>query len=386
MKVKLYATVDPGLEHVVLEELAEIAPLERAVVAPGRLYFTAPLELLPKIITWSRTVNKLYLVLSEEEASNLEDIYRAVKNTPIEQYLEPNQSFAVRASRLGEHSFTSIDIARVAGQAVIDRFLSLGLPRPPVNLDNPDVEIACELRYSHLIVSLNLTRESLHKRGYRIYNHVAALKTTIAAAMLRLARFRPEHVLLDPMCGGGTIVTEAGLIRKNIPPVLYGRYLELRLRKITSLRSLWEAIAEEVDRAKERVLGKISSEKKSICMDISPKHLEGAILNARSAGVDDTVRFVVGDAKRIDQYVGDVPDVVVTNPPYGHRMHRHRLDELYYHFLTSLSKLGRGIVAVFITSAVDVAERVLENTDVELLKRIYVLHGTLPSYIYVVRT
>jgi len=121
-------------------------------------------------------------------------------------------------------------------------------------------------------------------------------------------------------------------------------------------------------------------------MDIAPKHLEGAIANARSAGVDDTILFTVGDAKRIGRFVKEAPNAVVTNPPYGHRMHRHRLDELYHGFLSSLAEVGSGIRVVFITSAIETAERAIENSDVELIERIYVMHGTLPSYIYVLRT
>ena len=385
-RAKLFATLDPGLEHVALEELRELAPVENPRVAPGRLYFEAELGALPRIVMWWRTLNRLHLVLWEGEVRGLHDIYRVVKEeTPVEQYLEPGMSFAIRASRSGEHSFTSIDVARAAGQGVIDRFLSAGLPRPRVNLEEPDLEIFCELRDERLVVSINLVGESMHKRWYRVYNHVAALKTTIAAAMLRLAGFRPQDKLLDPMCGGGTIAAEAGLVRKGIPVTFYGRHHTLAMRRIRVLEHLWRRVVEETERVRRSVVGS-PGQRLSVCMDIAPKHLEGAIANARSAGVDDTILFTVGDAKRIGRFVKEAPNTVVTNPPYGHRMHRHRLDELYHGFLSSLAEVGSGIRVVFITSAIETAERAIENSDVELIERIYVMHGTLPSYIYVLRT
>ena len=71
-------------------------------------------------------------------------------------------------------------------------------------------------------VTLDTSGVGLHKRGYRVATGEAPLKETLAAALVLLTNWRGEDILVDPLCGSGTILIEAALIGQNIAPVSTG--------------------------------------------------------------------------------------------------------------------------------------------------------------------
>ena len=60
---------------------------------------------------------------------------------------------------------------------------------------------------------IDTSGEGLHKRGYRAIKNEAPIKETMAAASLKLSRWKGgDRPLVDPMCGTGTILIEAAMI------------------------------------------------------------------------------------------------------------------------------------------------------------------------------
>ncbi len=389
MGTQLLVTTDNGLEYVLLDELRELAPSTSVLrVFSGRLLVQCSASDLANVLR-SRIANNVYVVLQIfEGVRTLDDVYRCVKSIDYTELVKPSESFAVRPERIGEHSFTSVDIARVAGQAVIDSYLESLSVRPRVDLDNPDIELYVELNGDTLFVAIKATRTSLHRRGYKVFTHPASLKTTIAAAMIRLSGWRREEGLLDPMCGGGTILIEAALIEKCIETVCF-KLSELlsnpAMQRVgfSALRELEKVC--EARGCEPLHMGILGIEK-------SPVYAEGGVINAKFAGVDDVVKVLVGDCRRwirrcawIFRELGAEPRVAIFNPPYGVRMRdREAMYKLYRSVLMELERAGFG-KAVFITSAIGSAESALRTLKrVEKVERLYTIHGTLPSYIYVV--
>ncbi len=378
--VDFFATTDVGIEDIVAKEISQILGIsdESIEVATGRVYFKAPLDSTIELNFRSRTINKLYLLLARAEVSNLDEIYRVVKSIDFTEYISKEQSFAIRAERFGEHDFTSLDIARVAGKAVIDSYLEVHNHRLKVNLDNPDIEIYCMLRDRSFIVGINTSGPSLHKRNYRVYNHPAALKTTIASSMIIMSNWDCRSGFLDPMCGGGTIVIEAALMARNVAPGIYRR--EFAFTKLPVFSHL------DLEGIRSKYIELMNTEVYDIeGIDISPLHLEGAIINAISAGVDDTIVFRVGDARKLEKYLDIDPKVVVVNPPYGIRMHHHHLWELYRDFMKALRDFP-GLNVVVITAASKEMRKAAILAGIELVHSRRILHGTLESEIIVFRT
>ena len=348
--MKLLITTNPGLEDITVDELVSLLNLNLSrqrlginIPVKGRIIVDIPanfnIDKLYMLAMQFKSVHKVSVLLSEgnisKDMKGLKEIYEITLNAEISSLLNENISFAIRAERIGKHEFTSIDVAKYAGQAIVDLTKKRFETRAPVNLDYPAVIFDALVIDDKYYLALRISgEESLHKRGYRVYDHPAALKPTIAYSMLKIAELKDGETLLDPMCGGGTIVIEAARNYK--------------------LRNIY-------------------------CMDISPKHLKGAIMNAIASSTLGKINFILGDARKINEYIKEPIDAIVTNPPYGIRMLRYEyLRTLYVDFLRSsrsiLSSKGRIIV---ITSEYILFKKEAEKLGYKITHARKVLHGNL---------
>jgi len=378
-------TCDTGFENILANELVELTNGSVGQISSGRVFIEVSSSRVIDILR-SRTANNMYMLIGIYNGiTRLEEIYNVIRGLEFKEFINPMQSFAIRSERIGEHSFTSIDISRVAGQAVIDSYMASRNVRLKVDLENPDIEIYVELNRDRLIVGFALLRASMHIRRYRLFTHPAALKPTIATSMLRLAKWQPAEGIVDPMCGGGTIVIEAALISKGIEiPCINMQHINVdMLRKVVS------TVDEELEKLCRKTM-EGDYHRAHIGVDINPRFIEGSTINAKNAGVDDATLFLTGDSmkiipkiKQIEHEFGAELSIAVFNPPYGHRMRWGKLSELYRNTLDTLKNAGFRR-AVFITSAIRTAENVLANLPYIAVDRIRVIHGTLPSYVYIV--
>jgi tRNA (guanine6-N2)-methyltransferase len=264
---------------------------------------------------------------------------------------------------MGEHGFTSVDVARVAGQAVIDAYLEAKGTRLKVDLTSPDVVVCVEIRYDRCYVGIDTTGESLHRRGYRVYQHPASLKPSIAYALIRIAEWNAGESLLDPFCGSGTICIEAARFAWRMPNLL---------RKDTFL--FWKLPFLPLEEFRDMILNldrRIKKGELSIrgC-DISPKHIEGAKQNASKADVK--VSFYICDATEVELNC----DKLIANPPYGLRLgSKYKAARLYRKFEHHLfnSTWER---AVILTACPQFFET-------KPTKRFDIIYGNLPASILV---
>ncbi|MCX8142398.1 MAG: tRNA (guanine(6)-N2)-methyltransferase [Candidatus Nezhaarchaeota archaeon] len=372
--LKFMATTIGGMEDIAAEEVRELGG-SSIEVGSERLFFDGDEDLIYRINIESRCLHKLIIVLNRGKALSLRDIYSAAKSIEYEEYMGLDQTFAVRTTRVGVHDYTSIDVSATVGQAIIDHFMEVKRARPKVNLKDPDVEVSIYVKDDDVTIGINTSGESLHRRNYRVYDHPAAVKTTIASCMLRTAKWQGEG-LLDPMCGGGTIVVEAALMARRFPPGFFRRrfaFTRLLIYDPRKHRSELERSLNEVDRKKLVIWG----------FDISPKHVRGAMLNASSAGVDDTISFSIRDATKEEAYKGVNAKLIVVNPPYGIRQLRPKaLMEFYVKFLRTISNCLSGSNLTLITGAPKVFEEASAKIGCKVLEVRRVKHGELPAKVY----
>lgn len=384
MAIKMIITCDTGFERILIEELKNLITWFNLIeITGGRVFIEVNKHDVVNVLR-SRIANNVYLLLHvENNVTDLNTIYKVMKNLNFTKIIGPTQTFAIRPNRIGTHSFTSIDIGKAAGQAVIDDYLESHGVRLKVDLDNPDVEIYVELNNDKLIVALPLTKCSLHARGYKVFAHPAGLKPTIASALLKIAGWDYDNTILDPMCGGGTIVIEAAIASKGIEiPCISESSINLNL-----LNNLYPEVVESIQNLCSKKLRR-DVNRGLIGIDINPRFIEGAIINAKNAGVDDITIFFVGDLKEmipkiksVEREFGAELTTAVFNPPYGYRMKRASLTKLYTDTLRTLISLNFKVL-VFITSAIRVSEEVLIKFSNINIQRLKVMHGTLPSYVY----
>ena len=284
--MKVILTTCFGIEDVVAKELTEKSKSSKVIeLRKGRVI--VDVKRLKPIFSL-RSIHHVIKLLSIFKFDGLEDISRKISSLDFSNEIKDCEAFRITCERAGVHNFTSLDLQRIAGEIIVKKY------RKKVDLKNFDTEIRVDVIDDVCYVGIQLTRESLHKRGYRIFEHPAALKPTLAYGMLRISDLRKRDSLLDPMCGGATIPIEAAL---SIKP-----------RKI-------------------------------FASDRNQRYIEGAKLNAEKAGVADTIIFNVKDCKDMS-WVGTV-DKIVTNPPFGVRIGRGRkfLRRLYFNFLDACKEV-----------------------------------------------
>jgi len=358
--VKFYATLPPGLEDVAAKEIVELGgKVEEIRHGKGRIFFSGEKSMIPAINHLSRTLERLNLLLLRCSVESLDDIYREVRGLDFSFI---RGSFAVRSLRVGEHDFRSLDIARVAGQAVIDSFMESHGERLRVNLSDPDVILRVELVENELFVGVDTTGDdAMHKRWWRVYNHPAHLNAAIACGMLRLAEWNEHERLIDPMCGSGTIPIEAALMARRVP-----NKREFAYRKFCSKKFEWE----ERD-VRLRLFG----------IERFRKHLEGALKNAENAGVLDTITFIQGDAlKMTGEY-----EVIITNPPYGLRIYRKgAIERLYRNFIIAAKRcMNQDSRLAVITSEYKILASAAEDAGLQCTHERFVRYGGLLTKIMV---
>ncbi|BAT70908.1 N6-adenine-specific DNA methylase [Thermosulfidibacter takaii ABI70S6] len=244
----------------------------------------------------------------------LDTVYEEVFNSSIDQLLSPSTTFGVRCVRKGFHPFYSQEVAAYAGAAVIDACRVRRGFRPRVNLKDPDLIVNADVVNDTLLLGIELVGlEGMHHRHWRKYSHPAGLKSTLASALLMLANFEAHHVLWDPMCGSGTIPIEAAHRAINFPPAFFRKDEFSFLRTGVLSEQIWhEVVNEENNQIRWNYTPKI------FASDVSPKHLEGAKLNASSALVEGKIIFYHCDFREFPHK--DEVDIIVTNPPYGVRL------------------------------------------------------------------
>uniref|UniRef100_A0A7J3ZK96 THUMP domain-containing protein n=1 Tax=Fervidicoccus fontis TaxID=683846 RepID=A0A7J3ZK96_9CREN len=272
----------PGLEDLLLLECELVAGecqlLDRR---PGRILVSTEASRIARLLETTRLATSAYAVLARFHLdttgpSGIDRIYEIALGVEWERHIANGETFAVRSERVGRHDFTSIDVSRAVGQAVLDRLGEAGRTAR-VHLTLPRRIVVAEVLERELLLGLSLTGdESLHRRWYRVREHTASLKPPIAFAMIVLSGMRDGELLLDPMCGGGTIPVEALL------------YLE---------------------------------SSRALCNDKSSKSVEMAMENSMTAGVACRMEFLNLDVQELPGVLGEESvDRIITNPPYGIRM------------------------------------------------------------------
>lgn len=223
LPMRYHATVCTGLEFIAAAELRErLAGVDHIVQEPGRVLFDYERD--PRDLFALRSVNHLHahvaqfsgIPLGEEGLRRLEELGAALDFQPALTTLAafdlPRSSpplFRVTAERTGDHVYRSPMVAAALGAGI------RATTGWVVNLTEFDIEVHAELVQDRLTVGLQLTRESLHRRNLVLPSR-ASLKPTVAYALVRLADPSPGHWLIDPMCGGGTILLEAAQTEPDV--------------------------------------------------------------------------------------------------------------------------------------------------------------------------
>ncbi len=342
---------------MLVQELAALGATQ-AAERKGGVRFAGELAIAYRACLWSRLANRILLPLARFDLADAGQLYEAAHRIDWPELFDVGTSFAIevagRSAAVGHTHYAGLKVK----DAIVDRFRAGAGRRPDVDPDHPGIRIHLHLDGAQASLSLDLAGESLHRRGYRRAGAEAPLKENLAAAILMRAGW-PQvcaagGALLDPLCGSGTLVLEAGLIAADIAPGLarkrYGfeAWLEHKPR-------LWRELRAEAESRREAGLGRRLPPLQGT--DLDPAAVRAAEDNARRAGLEHLARFAVADAIDL-RPIGTSPGLVACNPPYGERLGQEsELIKLYSLLGATLRQHFAGWKAAVFTGRPDLGPR-----------------------------
>ncbi|NMO15848.1 RNA methyltransferase [Pyxidicoccus fallax] len=312
-RIALFATAARGTEDLLADELKELGA-RRIRQDRGGVRFMATLDEALMVCLWSRIAMRVLYPLGAFEAHGADGLYEAAASIPWEEHLTPDTTFAVDATlKDSEHTHSGF-VALKVKDAIVDRIRDVEGARPDVSTRDPDVRVVAHLARDTLSLSLDLCGEPLHRRGYRVRPTPAPLKETLAAALLRAASYTGEEALVDPMCGSGTLLIEAGLIARKRAPGLSRDFAVERWPELgTRARELLTDMRADARRNERRVTVPL------LGVDKDPEALEAASRNVRAAKLSEEIQLIEGDATKLPPLPAP-GGLIITNPPYGDRL------------------------------------------------------------------
>lgn len=355
-----------GLEDLLAGELRKLGASSvekgtRSVTFEGDLGFMYKANLC------CRTAIKILKPITAFNIFTEEDLYKKVYSIPWEDYMDSNASLAVDATVFSEKFTHSMYIALKTKDAIVDRFRDQTGERPDVDLDHPTLRINVHIDRNICTISLDSSGASLHKRGYKVENTFAPINEVLAAGMIMHAGWNGQCDLLDPMCGSGTILTEAAMIACNIPPNLNREEFGFETWKDFD-PDLYELIEGAALKKIKDFHFKIYGYDKDV---ISTRK---AMANVESANLDDFIEIRSEDffttKKEGDRYL-----FLVFNPPYDERLSLINVEEFYGSIGTTLKHGYPGSQAWMITSNMEA----LKCVGLRPSRRIKLFNGKLEA-------
>jgi 23S rRNA (guanine2445-N2)-methyltransferase / 23S rRNA (guanine2069-N7)-methyltransferase len=316
--LRLLASAPRGFGDLLARELAACGAHETRERSSG-VAFTGNLECAYRACLWSRVANRVFLEVAQFQARDAEEFHAAVGAIDWAAHLAPAATLACEFS--GRHpaiTHTHFGALKLK-DGIVDALRAARGSRPDVALERPDVRVHAHANGTAITLSIDLSGDSLHRRGYRGAAGEAPLKENVAAGVLLRAQW-PERAaqgaqFLDPLCGSGTFCIEAALIAADRAPGLTREYFGF-LGWHGHDAVLWARLrAEAVARAQAGEARQLSLRGS----DADPLAIRSARDNARRAGVERGLHFEVGqlaDAAPAATQAG----LLCANPPYGVRL------------------------------------------------------------------
>ena len=340
---ELFATCSRGFESILALELKVLGVDKPRPLVSGVSFF-ASLETAYRACLWLRTASRVLLILDRVAAADSDMLYQSIKAMKWEDHIGKDATFSINAQGTNEKLNNSQFVALRVKDAIVDRLREQTGKRPDVERDNPDVIVNINLREDRARVAIDLVGEPLHRRGYRVQSSAieAPLRETIAAAMLIAGGVSVKPLLgkdnrrsassmanptieliVDPLCGSGTIAIEAAMLVTDRAPGLIRDYWGFT-GWLGHDENLWMRLLDEADERAERGLERVLAATSPIIVanDIDYQAIKVAKSSAKKAGVDTAIQYIVNDIidLKLSDEQKDRQALLVTNPPYGQRL------------------------------------------------------------------
>lgn len=385
-----WVTCADGLENLLVEELQDITQNQGASITDkkaGRIVIEGTLETAYRICLWSRLASRVLLPIHTHELEFThdardvaEELYEGAVNFDWSLIFSPSSTFAIRLQTEREIKVNPQFATLRAKDGVVDSFMEAQGRRPSIDTKQPEITLFVLAGKTAHTFCLDLSGDSLHRRGYRRYMTDAPIKENLAAAILRMAGWGKTSydILIDPMCGSGTFIIEALMIKTDRAPGIQRQFGFMGWHGHDN--TLWQMLKTEAEQRHQTALQQPLPQ--FYAFDADWDAVKATRQNILAAGFEDLLPHI----KIEERVLADWPDFqlenkkafIITNPPYGERLGDKTSNRALYQGLAwQLQKHLPNQQAAILASQIEQADVLpLDNTQTLRL-----MNGNLPIYV-----
>lgn len=319
MVYNLIVTAAFGIEAVVKRELGWLG-CDDTYAENGSVFFRGDEEMICKANLWLRCADRVLINMGQFKATTFEELFQGTKAIAWEKLLGEHGAFPVSGKSVKSTLHSVPNCQKIVKKAIVERLKSV-YGGDWLDEKGPEYKIEVAILNDEVTLTVDTSGAGLHKRGYREKAGEAPLKETLACAMLYISRWKYDRVLMDPLCGSGTIPIEAAMMAMNIAPGLKRHFAFEKWSQIPA--ELWNRVKAEAkasirEDAELRIYG---SDIDYFALKLAQEHAE----NAGVAGKIHLQKLDFAATSSRFKY-----GFIVTNPPYGERLSdKSGVQELY---------------------------------------------------------
>lgn len=367
--IELVAPCHFGMEAVLKREILDLG-YEISQVEDGRVTFLGDLEAVAYANVFLRTTERILIKVGKIHAETFDKLFEGTKALPWEDFIPEDGKFWVaKANSIKSKLFSPSDIQSIMKKAMVERLKTV-YHRERFEETGAEYPIRVSILKDEVLIGLDTSGVSLHKRGYRQMTAPAPITETLASALILFTPWKKDRILVDPFCGSGTFPIEAAMLAANMAPGMKRHFLAEKWENLIPIRHFQDAKEEAAD------LVDLSVETDIQGYDIDGEIIKAARANAKMAGVDHLIHFQqrpVSELSHPKKY-----GFVITNPPYGERLEEKKnLPALYKEMGDAFRRLDSW--SEYVITAYEDAEKYI-GRKADKNRKIY--NGMMKTYFY----
>ena len=367
--IELVAPCHFGMEAVLKREILDLG-YEISQVEDGRVTFLGDLEAVAYANVFLRTTERILIKVGKIHAETFDELFEGTKALSWEDYIPEDGKFWVaKANSIKSKLFSPSDIQSIMKKAMVERLKTV-YHRERFEETGAEYPIRVSILKDEVLIGLDTSGVSLHKRGYRQMTAPAPITETLASALILFTPWKKDRILVDPFCGSGTFPIEAAMLAANMAPGMKRHFLAEKWENLIPIRHFEDAREEAAD------LVDLSVETDIQGYDIDGEIIKAARANARMAGVEQLIHFQqrpVSELSHPKKY-----GFLITNPPYGERLEDKKdLPKLYREIGEAYSRLDSW--SMYMITAYEDAQKYI-GRKADRNRKIY--NGMMKTYFY----
>ncbi|WP_027963339.1 THUMP domain-containing class I SAM-dependent RNA methyltransferase [Halalkalibacillus halophilus] len=327
-EVTLIATSAMGLESLVRDEVKALG-YHDVQTENGKVIFTSDLQGIARTNLWLRTADRVKLQMDVFQAMSFDELFEQTKQIPWEEWIPEDAFIHVTGKSHKSQLYSVPDCQSIVKKAIVTRLQEKYALHTRLEETGVRYKVEVAILKDTVTITMDTSGTGLHKRGYRVSQVEAPLKETLAASLIKLTNWNPDHPFVDPFCGSGTIPIEAALIGQNIAPGFNREFAAEDWVEISP--KIWERALEEAED-----LANYDQPLSIMGSDISHQAIEISKDNAMEAGLADLIDWKQMQVEDLNPK-SDL-GYLVGNPPYGERLSDEDEVEDTYRALGSIMK------------------------------------------------